>query len=125
MPEVISLEGVVCSGSQFQSLHGCLGRLLLEHNLVHTGLFFLTVIKIREDNLQRSLPLERWLPTFLTLLPFNTAPHVVETLNHNITVLLPHNCNSATAMNHTVSIQYATPQRVSTQGSRITPSTLE
>ena len=37
-------------------------------------------------------------------LPNAAAPHVVVTLNHIIIVLLLHNCNFATAVNHTVNI---------------------
>lgn len=38
------------------------------------------------------------------LRPFDSVPHVMLTLSHNIISLLPHNCNLATVMNRNVNI---------------------
>ena len=45
--------------------------------------------------------------------PFNTVPHVVVTPNYKIILLLLHNCNFATVMNHYVNIWYVTPVKES------------
>jgi hypothetical protein len=52
--------------------------------------------------------------TSLMLQPFNTVPYVVGTPNHNIILLLLHNCNFATAMN----IWYAGDLIYNPQGGR-------
>lgn len=36
--------------------------------------------------------------------PYNTVPHVVETLNHNIIFTLLPNCNVGTVMNYNINI---------------------
>ena len=55
---------------------------------------------------------EQWFSAFLMPWPFNnTVPHVVVTSNHKIILLLLHNCNFATVINHNVNIWYVT-QRV-------------
>lgn len=51
-------------------------------------------------------PLAWWFSTFLILIPFNTVPHVVVTPDCKILLLL-HNCNFATVMNHNANICYA------------------
>lgn len=43
----------------------------------------------------------------LMLQPFNTVPPVVVTPNHDIILLLLHNSNFDTVVNHNISIQYA------------------
>jgi hypothetical protein len=51
-------------------------------------------------------PLEQWFSTFLVLQLFNTVPHAVVTLptHRKIILLLLHNCNFASVMNHNVNI---------------------
>lgn len=46
--------------------------------------------------------LEQWPSTVRMLRPFKTVAHVVVTSDYKMISLLPHNCNSATAMNHNV-----------------------
>lgn len=50
------------------------------------------------------VPLQQWFSTSLMLQLFNTVPHVVETLNHNIIFTLLPNCNVGTVMNYNVNI---------------------
>lgn len=44
--------------------------------------------------------------TFLMLKPFTLVPHAVVTFHHKIILLLVHNCNFATVINHNVYILY-------------------
>ena len=50
---------------------------------------------------------EQWFSTVWMQRPFNTLPHVVLTPNHEIILLLLHNCNFATVMNSNVNIWLA------------------
>ena len=48
--------------------------------------------------------MQRCFSTFLVLSPFNSVPHVVMTPKNKRILLLLHNCNFATPMNHNVNI---------------------
>lgn len=50
--------------------------------------------------------IDLWFATFLILQSFNSVPHTVVNPNHEIILLLLHNCNFATILNHNVNIWY-------------------
>lgn len=52
-------------------------------------------------------PPEQWFSTFLRLQPFHTVPPVGVTHSHTFISLLLYNCNVATVVNYSISIQYA------------------
>jgi hypothetical protein len=64
---------------------------------LHTSLQTCPVAYLLDDS--RAVALS--LPNAVT---FNTVPHVVVTPNHKVIMLLLHNCNFATIMNHHVNI---------------------
>lgn len=71
----------------------------------------------------------QWVSTFLMLQPLNQFLMLGWPPKHNIILLLLHDCNFATDMNHNVNIWYATPvkgllthHRLKTDG-RVPPST--
>lgn len=58
--------------------------------------------------------MNRLIPTFLTVPPFNTAPHMVGTPNHKIILLILHNYNFVTVMTYNVDIWHVTSEGVVT-----------
>ena len=51
--------------------------------------------------------LEHCFLDWLMLPPFYTVPHIVVTFSHKIILLILHNCDFATVMNHIVNIKYS------------------
>jgi len=50
------------------------------------------------------IKLEPWFSNFLMLWPFNTVPYVVVNPTIKLSLLLLHNCNFSTVMNHNLNI---------------------